>query len=140
MSAIFTEYAWDVGWCDPCSSDPLTNNEFRLLGAHWLHGKGAERPEEGQLFVTRLHVRYDAAHFPEDLVFQQTGDRENFQVTCVLRHPWKGKATCEAAKKYFAAQPKEREAEMRTLARLTGWEMEAIRGKAEKYVDRAKRP
>ena len=24
MSAIFTEYAWDMGWCDPCAADPLS--------------------------------------------------------------------------------------------------------------------
>jgi hypothetical protein len=140
MRAVFTEYAWDVGWCDPCAAEPLTNDEFRSLGAHWLRGKGKERPEEGQLFLTRLHVRYDNAHFPEDLVFQQTGDKENFQVTCALRHPWKGKATCAAAKKYLAECPKVREKEMQTLAKLTGWKMESIREKADAYVDKAKRP
>ena len=42
------------------------------------------------VFLTRLHVRYDAAHFPEDLVFQETADRTNFQGRYVLRHEWKG--------------------------------------------------
>jgi len=37
-----------------------------------------------------MHLRYDAAHFPEDLVFQETGDRGNFQGRYVLRHPWTG--------------------------------------------------
>ena len=31
------------------------------------------------VFVTRLHVRYDANSFPEDLVLQETKDRSNFQ-------------------------------------------------------------
>ena len=22
--AVFLEYAWDMGWCDPCAADPLT--------------------------------------------------------------------------------------------------------------------
>src|SRR6202000_3312071 len=25
MSVLFTEYSWDMGWCDPCAADPLTN-------------------------------------------------------------------------------------------------------------------
>ena len=29
-------------------------------------------------FLTRLHVRYDRAHFPQDLVLQETADRVNF--------------------------------------------------------------
>ena len=49
-------------------------------------------------YVSRLHVRYDAAHFPEDLVFQETGDRQNFQSRFVLRHPWRGESECDAAK------------------------------------------
>lgn len=43
------------------------------------------------VFMTRLHVRYDAAHFPEDLVFQETADRSNFQARYVLRHEWQGR-------------------------------------------------
>ena len=138
MRTLFTEYAWDMGWCDPCAADPMTNNELRVFGAEWLGGKAPERPEEGQVFLTRLHLRYDREHFPEDLVFQETGDRENFQVTCVLRHPWRGKAKCDAGKKYLADQPKARESEAQNLARLTGWKIDTIRERAEAYVDKAK--
>ena len=42
-------------------------------------------------FVTRLHVRYDAKSFPEDLNFIETGDRENFQGRYVLHHPSRGR-------------------------------------------------
>ena len=51
-------------------------------------------------FMTRLHVRYDAQSFPEDITFLETHDRENFQGRYVLRHPWKGDATCPAAQAY----------------------------------------
>ena len=57
-------------------------------------------PVASNVFVTRLHVRYDAAHFPEDLVFQETGDRTNFQGRYVLRHPWTGTETCGEADAY----------------------------------------
>jgi hypothetical protein len=36
MSTIFTEYAWDMSWCDPCAADPLSTEELRQLGVFWL--------------------------------------------------------------------------------------------------------
>ena len=36
MSTIFTEYAWDMAWCDPCAADPLSREELRSLGVFWL--------------------------------------------------------------------------------------------------------
>lgn len=32
MRAVFLEYAWDMGWCDPCAADPLSIDELRKLG------------------------------------------------------------------------------------------------------------
>src|SRR5215470_17647182 len=74
--AVFLEYAWDMKWCDPCAADPLSNDELRRLGVFWTDGADG-RP--ANVYLSRLHVRYDNAHFPEDLVFQETGDRANFQ-------------------------------------------------------------
>jgi hypothetical protein len=138
MSAIFTEYAWDMGWCDPCAADPLSADELRNLGVFWLNDsgdpqRGAIRPpipirSGGQnTFITRLHVRYDAAHFPEDLVFQETSDRSNFQGRYVLRHKWTGEASCEAATRYRAELPRKQEREAQSLASLTGWDINDIR-------------
>src|SRR5258708_34663051 len=36
MRAVFVEYAWDMGWCDPCAADPLSNKELVELGARWI--------------------------------------------------------------------------------------------------------
>lgn len=138
--AVFLEYAWDMGWCDPCAADPLTAEELRRLGVMWLDeaapAPGGARPPlvlpppgSANAFVTRLHVRYDAAHFPEDLVFQETGDRTNFQGRYVLRHPWTGAAACPAAEQYRRELGERREREARTLASLTGWDLAAIRAK-----------
>jgi hypothetical protein len=139
-SAIFTEYFWDLGWCDPCSSDPLTLGELRKLGCDWLkEGEDSARPESGAAFITRLHVRYDREHFPEDIVFQETGDAENLQGRYVMHHPWTGKSKSEAAKAYFAELPKRREKEAQTLAGLTGWEIGGIREKQASYKDKSKR-
>jgi hypothetical protein len=131
MRCVFTEYAWDMGWCDPCAAEPLSNEELRKLGVFWLEGSSRNpmaRPMNSDVFVTRMHVRYDRAHFPEDLVFQETKDRENFQGRYVLRHPWKGEAKCDAGKKYLEeVVPERQEKEAQTLAQLTGWEISKIR-------------
>jgi hypothetical protein len=78
--------------------------------------------------VTRLHVRYTPETFPEDLAFQETADRQNFQTRYVLRYPWKGDAdACEDAKAYVAQLPARFEREAQTLASLTGWDIADIR-------------
>ncbi len=136
MSAVFQEYAWDMAWCDPCAADPLSRDELRKLGVFWLD-EVVGRPWEdrrnvtgGQdVFVTRLHVRYDQSHFPEDLTFHETGDRTNFQGRYVLRHAYTGPATCEAAVTYQRTLRDRRERDAQTLASLTGWPVEDIRRK-----------
>jgi len=133
MRAVFLEYAWDMGWCDPCAANPLSAEELRQLGVFWLGDRGDALDRRGgaqDVFLTRLHVRYDAAHFPEDLVFQETADRTNFQGRYVLRHPWTGGETCEAAEQYRRDLARRQEQEVRTLATLTGWPIAEIRTKA----------
>ena len=72
MHAVFVEYAWDMGWCDPCASEPLSNKELVELGARWI-GDDGDAPFRGggggggaSAFVTRLHVRYDAPISPRN--------------------------------------------------------------------------
>jgi hypothetical protein len=143
MRAVFVEYAWDMNWCDPCAADPLSRDELKKLGVFWIDEDGSTPvpvgprprpmfPSPGgaqDAFVTRLHVRYDAAHFPEDLVFQETGDRANFQGRYVMRHPWMGGESCEAAKQYWSTLPDRYEREAQALASLTGWRIAEIRQK-----------
>ncbi len=138
MRAVFLEYAWDMGWCDPCAAQPLSREELKSLGVAWTAGAPGQvtpsrRPAmvggAGDVFLTRLHVRYDASHFPEDLVFQETADRTNFQGRFVLRHPWQGGETCDATREYRRALVDRREKEAQTLAWLTGWDINEIRGK-----------
>jgi hypothetical protein len=129
--AVFLEYAWDMNWCDPCAADPLSRQELRKLGVFWLGGQGSNKmaPMPAQdVFVTRLHVRYDSEHFPEDLVFQETGDRQNYQGRYVIRHPWKGEASCDISD-YEAELRVRQEREAQELANLTGWSIENIRKK-----------
>ncbi|MGB5352696.1 MAG: DUF2330 domain-containing protein [Woeseia sp.] len=129
--AVFLEYAWDMAWCDPCAADPLSAAQLQKLGVFWLdQPQGATRkmaPQQAQnVFVTRLHVRYDKSHFPEDLMFHETGDRSNFQGRYVIRHPFKGRIEC-GADIYQAAVRERQQREAETLASLTGWSIDEIR-------------
>lgn len=134
------EYAWDMNWCDPCAADPLSQAQLRSLGAFWIGG-GSKIDTNGQImprrpggqardaFVTRLHVRYDAASFPEDLKFQETGNRDNFQGRYVMRNPFKGDLNCEAGADYARDLQNRFEKEATQLATLTGWDAADIREK-----------
>jgi hypothetical protein len=122
MRTVFVEYAWDMTWCDPCAADPLSNDELRKLGVFWL-----DDGPTPNVFLTRLHARYDGAHFPDDLVLQQTADRENFQGRYVLRHAWTGTESCEAADQYRRELMLRHEREAQVLSSLTGWDIESIR-------------
>ena len=138
MRAVFTEYAWDMNWCDPCAAEPLSFEELRSLGVFWLSDavpqmvpgrRPIPAPMGGarDVFVTRMHVRYDAEHFPEDLILQETADRNNFQARYVLRHPWQGDRECPATEEYRRAVLRRQEIEARQLADLTGWDLDKIR-------------
>jgi len=61
-------------------------------------------------------------------MFQETGDRENFQARYVLRHPWRGRPdACPEARLYFDALARRQEKEAQTLSSLTGWDIKDVR-------------
>jgi hypothetical protein len=152
MRTVFTEYVWNMGWCDPCAAPPLSRDELRALGVFWLDDNSQGRLQGGlqppmpmggplmkpqiasmpargpvQVILTRLHVRYSAATFPEDLIFQQTRDQENFQARYVIRHPWTGSPdACPAAPNYFAELRRRQQTDATTLADLTGWDLAGV--------------
>jgi hypothetical protein len=128
MRAVFVEYAWDMGWCDPCAADPMSNKELVELGARWIGSgdDGAFRANRfasagSDAFVTRLHVRYDATSFPEDIAFMETKDRSNFQGRYVQHHPWQGPLSCDVAASYRNDLAARFASEAKNLAELTGW-------------------
>ena len=118
---VFTEYFWDMAWCDPCAANPLSAQELRNAGVFWTGGDADENfrqmnapatnavaaqqrrsmpPANGgaqPVVLTRLHVRYTASTFPEDLMFSQTKDRQNWQTRYVVQNPFEGSvAQCSA--------------------------------------------
>ena len=81
MRAVFVEYAWDMGWCDPCAADPMTNKELVELGARWI-ASDDDKPFRGRAGRQRLR---DAAaralrraDVPRGLVLLETKDRTQF--------------------------------------------------------------
>jgi len=131
MRTVFLEYAWNMAWCDPCAADPLSPAELKQLGVFWIEGSAGRSAPAQEVFISRLHLRYDKEHFPEDLVFQETGDRENFQGRYVLRHPWKGWGSCQQAIEYRRGVRARQEQEATALASLTGWSLGEIRRKMD---------
>ncbi len=152
--AVYLEYAWDMGWCDPCAADPVPNDKLASLGVSWIdptpepeaapltagqpdqQGTPATMPRRGvasPVFVTRLHVRYDAESFPEDLIFRETTDRSNYQGRFVLRHPFPNKNSsssvsyCPQLAGYIHTLAPRFAQEASTLAKLTGWDMPTIK-------------
>ncbi|MFM7602148.1 MAG: DUF2330 domain-containing protein [Pseudanabaena sp.] len=134
----FLEYAWDMSNCDPCSAEPLSQDELRKAGVFWIGApdsiqpSGRRRPippSNNRVFITRLHIRYNRDKFPEDLTFKETSNQELFQGRYVLRHVFKGEMNCDAGKEYQRSLRPRFEKEAQTLASLTGWNIADIRRK-----------
>ena len=121
-NVAFLEYAWDMKSCDPCAAEPLTREELVKAGVFWLIPS-----TPNNVFITRLHIRYTRDKFPEDLMFQETSNRQNFQGRYVLRHPFNGEMKCAAAQDYQRSLNERLEREAKTLAKLTEWKIQDIR-------------
>lgn len=144
-SVALMEYAWNTNNCDPCAGEPPTAAELKKAGVFWKQDEGfgglpAPLPVAGQapsrskadegakpVFLTRLHVRYTRATFPEDLQFKLTDNQDTFQGRYILRHPAEGSKTCAASKSYRAGLARRAELQAQTLANLTGWDINHIR-------------
>jgi hypothetical protein len=134
----FLEYAWDMSSCDPCSAEPLNNEELKDAGVFWLDQQVDDAPNmtsrrrpinNNRVFITRLHVRYTRDKFPEDLIFHATSNTENFQGRYILQHPFTGEAKCSAGREYKRTLNKRYEREAQNLAQLTNWNIQDIRTK-----------
>lgn len=119
-NAVFLEYAWDVtpNWgmkCDPCVGPPPYQQEFADAGVWWAND-GSRSP----IFFTRMHVRYEKAKFPSDLVFQVTPNNEQYQARYVLHNPAYGELDCEEGQNYITELITRRKLEVDEYTALTG--------------------
>ncbi|MFT7614958.1 MAG: hypothetical protein ACI9J3_003946 [Parvicellaceae bacterium] len=120
-NAVFLEYAWNVtpSWggmkCDPCTGPPPINQDLVNAGINW--DMNAE-----QVFFTRLHVRYTKDKFPQDLLFQVTPNKENFQGRYIITNPASGDFNCEEGQNYLSEMVNRRQRELDELQALAGWD------------------
>ncbi|MEM8641723.1 MAG: DUF2330 domain-containing protein [Cyanobacteria bacterium P01_G01_bin.54] len=134
----FLEYTWNMAWCDPCSAPTLNPEELRKAGVFWLGGNNASgriAPPSNNVFITRLHVRYSRVKFPEDLIFQETGNQQTFQGRYVIRHPYRGEMSCAAAAPYRVGVRDRQAQEVRNLVKLTGWKRTEVYPKVDWLVE-----
>lgn len=144
----FLEYAWDMAWCDPCAANPLTPEELKAAGVFWLKGNNNNvsdrrlppQPGPQNVYITRLHVRYARNKFPEDLSFQATGNRENYQGRYVIQRPYRGEMECDAASGYRRAVRDRQNQELDTVVKLTGWQKSDLRRKVDWLAEPRNKP
>ena len=123
--AIFLEYAWNISprftgmKCDPCVGPPPIFTDLVKAGVDWAINSNNQA--SGQVFFTRLHVRYSRQTHPRDLEFQVTPNKTHFQARYILTNRAGGNLTCEAGQKYCAKVVKERADELENLNDLTSW-------------------
>ena len=58
---VFTEYFWDMSWCDPCAANPLSTEELAQAGVFWVGGDEAgnfqQIPKSRPVAKSRLRCR-----------------------------------------------------------------------------------
>jgi hypothetical protein len=134
-NSVFLEYAWEVSptqnqFCDPCVGDPPVVQDLKEAGVDWLELTSTDyhtgaRNYAGKVHFTRLHLTYDREHFPQDLVFQETPNKDRFQGRYILTNPAGGDFSCEKGQTYIKDLSKRRWNELYTYQWLTGRDITA---------------
>ncbi|WP_199248005.1 hypothetical protein [[Phormidium] sp. ETS-05] len=68
-----TEYVWDTGSCDPCSTQPLNASHMLPLGMN-----------QESAFITRMHCQCTKNRYNQDLVFRLSSDKRTYQGRYIL--------------------------------------------------------
>jgi hypothetical protein len=134
-NTVFLEYAWEVSpmqnvFCDPCVGDPPMVQDLKNAGVDWLVSQGQDyhtggNTYAGNVYFTRMHLTYDREHFPQDLLFQETANKERFQGRYILTHPATGDLSCDKGQTYIQELGKRRWNELYTYQWLTGRDITA---------------
>lgn len=132
-SISMLEYAWDVSpknyvKCDPCVATAPSESDLVQAGVWWINKDWNNYDDvydisndySDDVFFTRLHIRYNRQQFPQDLVFQVTPNKSNYQARYIITHPANGDFSCESGKKYLKELKERRKNELEQLAYLTG--------------------
>ncbi|MEZ5172410.1 MAG: DUF2330 domain-containing protein [Bacteroidia bacterium] len=134
--AVYVEYAWNVtpSWggvkCDPCTGPPPLTNDLTQAGVHW-HSDGSGN----QVYFTRMHVRYGRSYFPQDLQFQETPNKTNYQARYIITHPAQGDLSCDAGQEYIYELTRRRQKEVQNVVALAGWKGSSYTKYMNEYVN-----
>ena len=79
--------------------------------------------EDEDVYLTRLHIRYNRADWSQDIQFQSTPNNQSFRVNFPLLSMATDNLNCQAVQPYLYQVAKRREGELQTLTFLTGWGM-----------------
>ena len=149
------EYAWDVSpqnfmKCDPCVAEAPNQQDLVQAGVFWLKKDWTDYSDteddnenytvSNNVYFSRLHFRYNRQSFPQDLAFQVTPNKENFQARYIITHPATGDLSCDAGKRYLQDLKQRRRNELKELTALTGkdistWE-DDVAGSNEEISDK----
>lgn len=143
-SASFLEYSWNLDGdnftkCDPCSTTPPNAQELIDAGVDWVSHSGNQWGANyaGKLHFTRLHIRYDRKNFPQDLIFTETRNKNNFQGRYILNHPATiSDESCNQTLNYYKSVQKRRRLEMENLKEYTWWNTNRYTAYLNKYQDK----
>ncbi len=140
-NVAFLEYAWNIGTqvppsqkCDPCVSPPPVDDDLRMAGVDWVTDKSKSIAPD-QVFFTRLHITYDRNHFPQDLLLNETPNKQNYQARYIITRPaWN--TDCAWAQAYYAKLKTRRQEEVQNLVTLAGWKAADFHKYIHEFDDR----
>ncbi len=121
--SVLLEYAGGGEDCPSCPVPSLNASDLRGLGAIWGTPDGRSTPN---VYITRLHARFDPAYFPEDLILNETRDREGFVARYRVPSPPSAHAKCPAGEDYQENLANRARRQAQDLQRLTGWPADDI--------------
>ena len=139
--AVYLEYAWNVtpSWggvkCDPCVGPPPLTADLSDAGVNW-HTNGSGE----QVYFSRLHVRYGRSYFPQDLLFQETPNKEQFQGRYIIRHPAQGDLSCIEGQRYLYELTRRRQQEVQNVVAMAGWSSRPYQRYMNEYVNQVQDP
>lgn len=126
-NAIFLEYAGNRNqlrlfpvdqWGNPTggSNPKVADQTYRDAGVFWLDGSN-------DVYVTRLHIRYNRERWAQDIQFQTTPNTSIFHVNFPIQQIATGNFDCNNAKGYLNGVAQRRQKDLHSLAHLTGWDI-----------------
>ena len=118
LHSVLLEYFGSGEGCLICLAPSLNASDLRSLGATWgnTNGSGSQN-----VYVTRLHARFDTAHFPEDIILNETRDRESFVPRYLVPTPSTAHVVCPAGRDYQESLSNRAWHQAQELQKLTGW-------------------